>query len=133
MTVMLYRLKHILKAIELRQDLGHTANFLWMLNGQEPLSVHIEALDTYLKFTMEHGMKASTFAARVTVSTESDMVAAITSALGTMNGPLHGRAPSDVIDLRKEIQTPRRIESVMGTKLEHCEKIMGFGHRIYLT
>lgn len=133
MAAMLYRLKHGLKPVEARQDLGHTANFLWMLNGQEPLGVHIEALDTYLKLTMEHGMNASTFAARVTVSTESDMVAAITSALGTMKGPLHGGAPSGVIDLLEEIQTPDRIESVIRTKLEHGEKIMGFGHRIYRT
>lgn len=133
MTAMLYRLKHGLKPLEARQDLGHTANFLWMLNGREPSSVHIDALDTYLKLTMEHGMNASTFAARVTVSTESDMVAAITSALGTMKGPLHGGAPSGVIDLLEEIRTPKRIESVIQSKLAHGEKIMGFGHRIYRT
>lgn len=129
----LYRLKHGLEPIEARQDLGHTANYLWMLNGHEPSSVHVDALDTYLKLTMEHGMNASTFAARVTVSTESDLVAAITSALGTMKGPLHGGAPSGVIDLLEEIRTPGRIESVIQAKLDCGEKIMGFGHRIYRT
>lgn len=133
MTAKLYRLKHGLKPVEARQDLGHTANYLWMLNGQEPSSVQVNALDTYLKLTMEHGMNASTFAARVTVSTESDMVAAITSALGTMKGPLHGGAPSGVIDLLEEIRTPDRIESIIQAKLAHGGKIMGFGHRIYRT
>lgn len=133
MTARLYRLQHGLKPIEPRQDLGHTANFLWMLNGQEPSGVHIDALDTYLKLTMEHGMNASTFAARVTVSTESDVAAALTSALGTMKGPLHGGAPSGVINLLEEIRTPDRTESVIQSKLAHGEKIMGFGHRIYRT
>ncbi len=133
MTARLYRLKQGLKPVEPRQDLGHTANFLWMLNGQEPSSIHIDALDTYLKLTMEHGMNASTFAARVTVSTESDLVAAIASALGTMKGPLHGGAPSGVIDLLEEIRTPERIDWVIQSKLARGEKIMGFGHRIYRT
>lgn len=133
MTAMLYRLKQGIEPLEPRQDLGHAANFLWMLNGQEPTKAQTEALETYLKLTMEHGMNASTFAARVTVSTESDLVSAITSALGTMKGPLHGGAPSGVIDLLEEIQTPERIESVITKKLAQGEKIMGFGHRIYRT
>lgn len=133
MTALLYRLKQGEEPLEPRQDLGHTANFLWMLNGQKPSIAQTEALETYLKLTMEHGMNASTFAARVTVSTESDMVSAITSAIGTMKGPLHGGAPSGVIDLLEEIQTTDRIESVITNKLKQREKIMGFGHRIYRT
>lgn len=133
MTALLYRLKQGMEPLEPRHDLGHAANFLWMLNGQEPTKAQAEALETYLKLTMEHGMNASTFAARVTVSTESDLVSAITSALGTMKGPLHGGAPSGVIDLLEEIQTPERIESVITEKLAQGEKIMGFGHRIYRT
>jgi citrate synthase len=133
MTALLYRSKHGWQPLEPRNDLGHTANFLWMLNGEEPSEAQTEALETYLKLTMEHGMNASTFAARVTVSTESDMVSAITSAIGTMKGPLHGGAPSGVIDLLEEIRTTERIERVITEKLEHGEKIMGFGHRIYRT
>src|SRR5690606_19546559 len=81
MTAMLYRLQTEQDIIAPSDSLSHTANYLWMLNGEEPAAVQTEALETYLKLTMEHGMNASTFAARVTVSTESDMVAAITSAL----------------------------------------------------
>lgn len=130
---LLFCLQEEKEMIQPRSDLGHTANFLWMLNGREPSEAQIEALETYLKLTMEHGMNASTFAARVTISTESDLVSAVTSAIGTMKGPLHGGAPSGVIDLLDEIQTSERIEPVILEKLAHGEKIMGFGHRIYRT
>lgn len=133
LTALLYRLQQGLPPINARDDLNHTANYLWMLKGTEPTAAQIEALETYLKLTMEHGMNASTFAARVTVSTESDMVSAITSAIGTMKGPLHGGAPSGVINLLEEIQSPERIEPVTAHKLDQGEKIMGFGHRIYRT
>ncbi|WP_084243391.1 citrate synthase/methylcitrate synthase [Planomicrobium okeanokoites] len=133
MTAMLYRLQNGYEIIHPNDGFGHVANYLWMLLGEEPAAAHIEALETYLKLTMEHGMNASTFAARVTVSTESDMVAAVTSALGTMKGPLHGGAPSGVITLLNEISTADDIDSVISSKLEAGEKIMGFGHRIYRT
>ncbi|ANU26766.1 citrate synthase/methylcitrate synthase [Planococcus versutus] len=133
MTAAFYRFQHELEAVEPRDDLGHTANYLWMISRQQPSPVQTEALDTYLKLTMEHGMNASTFAARVTISTESDLVSAITSALGTMKGPLHGGAPSGVIDLLDTIKTEDRIVPVIEEKLNRGEKIMGFGHRIYRT
>ena len=130
---MLYRLQTDKAIIQPNNKLGHTANYLWMLTGDEPAEAQIEALETYLKLTMEHGMNASTFAARVTVSTESDIVAAVTSALGTMKGPLHGGAPSGVISLLEEIASADRTQSVITRKLDAGEKIMGFGHRIYRT
>lgn len=133
MTAMLYRLQNGEELIRPNDQLGHVANYLWMLIGEEPSPAQIEALETYLKLTMEHGMNASTFAARVTVSTESDMVAAVTSALGTMKGPLHGGAPSGVITLLSEISSADNIDSVINGKLEAGDKIMGFGHRIYRT
>lgn len=133
MTAILYRLQAGENPIASSNELGHTANYLWMLNGEKPADAQIEALETYLKLTMEHGMNASTFAARVTVSTESDMVAAVTSALGTMKGPLHGGAPSGVISLLEEIGSAERTQSVITRKLDAGEKIMGFGHRIYRT
>lgn len=133
LTAMLYRLQAGKDIISPNDELGHTANYLWMLTGEKPADAQIEALETYLKLTMEHGMNASTFAARVTVSTESDMVAAATSALGTMKGPLHGGAPSGVIALLEEIGSAERTKSVIIRKLEAGEKIMGFGHRIYRT
>ena len=88
-----------------------------MLTGEVPSEVQVEALETYLKLTMEHGLNASTFAARVTISTESDLTAAITSALGTMKGPLHGGAPSGVIDLLNEFKDPSTIRSIVEAKL----------------
>jgi citrate synthase len=133
LTALLFRLQEGKEIIQPRSDLSHTANYLWMLNGTEPSEAQVEALETYLKLTMEHGMNASTFAARVTVSTESDLTSAVTSALGTMKGPLHGGAPSGVINLLEEIQVPERIEPVITKKLQNGEKIMGFGHRIYRT
>lgn len=78
-------------------------------------------------------MNASTFSARVTVSTESDMISAITSAIGTMKGPLHGGAPSDVTAMLNEIGTKEKAESWLRAKLEKGERLMGFGHRVYKT
>lgn len=133
MTALFYRIQNGQEPILPRDDLGHTANYLWMINGQEPTSAQTEALETYLKLTMEHGMNASTFAARVTISTESDLVSAVTSALGTMKGPLHGGAPSGVIDLLDRMKSEDRIDAVISEKLDRGEKIMGFGHRVYRT
>lgn len=128
-----YRNQQALPIVESRDDLSHTANYLWMLNGEVPSDVQVEALETYLKLTMEHGLNASTFAARVTISTESDLTSAVTSALGTMKGPLHGGAPSGVISLLNEMKDPSMIRTIIENKMENGEKIMGFGHRIYKT
>lgn len=128
-----YRNVNQLPIIEPNPELSHTANYLWMLTGTKPADVHVEALETYLKLTMEHGMNASTFAGRVTISTESDLTAAVTSALGTMKGPLHGGAPSGVIDMLEEIGSKANIRPVIETKLQNGERIMGFGHRVYKT
>lgn len=128
-----YRNQLGLPVVEGRKDLSHTANYLWMLTGVKPSVVQVEALETYLKLTMEHGLNASTFAARVTISTESDLTAAITSALGTMKGPLHGGAPSGVISMLNEFKDPSQIHRIVIDKIVKGEKIMGFGHRIYKT
>lgn len=128
-----YRNQQDLPIVEANPNLSHTANYLWMLNAEVPSEVQVEALETYLKLTMEHGLNASTFAARVTISTESDLTAAITSALGTMKGPLHGGAPSGVIDLLNEFKDPASIRTIVENKINNGEKIMGFGHRVYKT
>ncbi len=116
-----------------REDLSHVENYLYMLTGEVPSQAHRNALETYMILTMEHGMNASTFSARVTASTESDLASAITTAIGTMKGPLHGGAPSEVIDLLNEIYAARDAEFVIRNKLAHGEKLMGFGHRVYRT
>jgi citrate synthase len=116
-----------------RTDLNHVENYLYMLNGELPIAAHSQALETYMILTMEHGMNASTFSARVTASTQSDLVSAITSAIGTMKGPLHGGAPSEVIELLDEIALKGDIKQVLSEKLANGERLMGFGHRIYKT
>jgi citrate synthase len=119
--------------VEPRQDLGHVENYLYMLNGVLPTKAQTNALETYMILTMEHGMNASTFSARVTASTESDLISAVTSAIGTMKGPLHGGAPSEVIHLLEAIGCTANTEKVLRQKLENREKLMGFGHRVYKT
>ncbi|MDN4526167.1 citrate synthase/methylcitrate synthase [Fictibacillus fluitans] len=113
--------------------LNHVENYLCMLYGSVPSKAHANALEAYMILTLEHGMNASTFSARVTASTESDLVSAATSAIGTMKGPLHGGAPSGVIDLLHEISEATHIEKVLRGKLSKGEKLMGFGHRVYKT
>lgn len=113
--------------------LSHVANYLYMISGKKPTDTATRALETYLITTMEHGMNASTFAARVTVSSESDLPSGLVSALGTMKGPLHGGAPSGVLTLLDEIKQNGSIKAVIQQKLDRGERIMGFGHRVYKT
>ncbi|MFD2045802.1 citrate/2-methylcitrate synthase [Ornithinibacillus salinisoli] len=134
-TIIAYRYRSInnLPRIQPASDnLNHVENFMYMLTG-EVSKTKAQILEKYLILTMEHGLNASTFAARVTISTESDLVAAITSALGTMKGPLHGGAPTGVINLLEEISSNDRIHEVITTKLANKQRIMGFGHRVYKT
>lgn len=128
-----YRRVHGEEPVEPRSDLSHTANYLYMLFGKEPSAAHVSALDAYLVLTAEHGMNASTFSARVTTSTRSDMASAITTAIGTMKGPLHGGAPSEVDETLAKIGTKENAEPYLRGLLEKGERLMGFGHRVYKT
>ncbi|MFE8702876.1 citrate synthase/methylcitrate synthase [Cytobacillus sp. FJAT-54145] len=119
--------------VEPNSKFDHVENYLYMLNGVLPSKAQVNALETYMILTLEHGMNASTFSARVTASSESDMVSAITSAIGTMKGPLHGGAPSGVMELLNEIGTIENTENIIREKLNNGEKLMGFGHRVYKT
>jgi citrate synthase len=134
-TIIAYRKRQLegKQDIEPSENLSHVENYLYMLNEEIPTQAHTLALETYMILTLEHGMNASTFSARVTASTESDMVSAVTSAIGTMKGPLHGGAPSGVIDLLDEVRETGSAEQVIRRKLEKGEKLMGFGHRVYKT
>lgn len=134
-TIIAYRERHLKGAafIEPHDELGHVSNYLYMLTGMEPERAVSQALETYMILTMEHGMNASTFSARVTASTESDLISSVISAIGTMKGPLHGGAPTGVIALLEEIVTEENAESVIRKKISQGEKLMGFGHRIYKT
>jgi citrate synthase len=111
--------------------LGHAANYLYMLSEEEPGEEYVRALETYLNTVSDHGMNASTFAARVIVATRSDVVSAAVGAIGALKGPLHGGAPGPALDVVFEIGEADRAEPVLREKLEHGERLMGFGHRIY--
>ncbi len=119
--------------VDPRKDLGHTANYLYMLRGTEPTDAHVRALDAYLILTQEHGMNASTFAGRVVASTRSDLVSSIVGAIGALKGPLHGGAPSEITDMMEEIGTKENTEPWLRNALENGGRIMGFGHRVYKT
>lgn len=129
----LYRKEKNLKCVAPRQELNHIENYLYMITGKLPSSIQVKILETYMILTMEHGLNASTFAARVITSTESDIVSAAVGAMGAMKGTLHGGALLDVFNMLHEIEDKKNAESWLRRKLENKERIMGFGHRIYKT
>ena len=106
-------------------------NFLWMLNGEKPTEAMAKGLDICLILHADHGLNASTFAARVTIATLSDMYSAMTTAVGTLKGPLHGGANEEVMIMLDEIGSMDNVEPYIKGKLERKELIMGFGHRVY--
>jgi len=112
-------------------ELGHAANYLYMLTGEVQGAEFTRALDTYLSTVSDHGMNASTFVARVIVSTRSDFVSAMVGAIGALKGPLHGGAPGPALDVVFEIGDLSRAEAYLREKLGRGERLMGFGHRIY--
>jgi citrate synthase len=114
-----------------RPDLNHAANYLYMLTGQEPTPERVRGLETYLNTVVDHGLNASTFTARVIISTQSDMISAIVGAIGALKGPLHGGAPGPALDMVFEIGQAERAEGYLRAKLARGERLMGFGHRIY--
>jgi len=114
-----------------RADLPLSANFLYMVHGKEPDPIAARAIDTYWVTVIDHGMNASTFAARVIASTRSDMVSAVTGAIGALKGPLHGGAPGPVLDMLKDIESADRAEQWVRAELAAGRRIMGFGHRVY--
>ena len=117
--------------VEPDPELGHAANYLYMLSGEIPGEDFVRALETYLNTVADHGMNASTFAARVVISTRSDVVSAVVGAIGALKGPLHGGAPGPALDVVFEIGEADRAEPYLRQKIEGGERLMGFGHRIY--
>jgi len=114
-----------------RMDLDHAANFLWMLTGDDPDPLSAKALDQYLLLLAEHELNASTFSARVTASTESDLHSAITSAVGTLKGPLHGAAVQEAMVQFLEICTVANVEPWFRQVRAEGRRVMGMGHRVY--
>jgi citrate synthase len=114
-----------------KQGVGIAHNFLYMLTGEEPAQVAIEAMNKALVLHADHELNASTFAARVTVATLSDIYSGVTSAIGALKGPLHGGANEAVMVMLDEIGSVADVEPFIQNKLNNKEKIMGFGHRVY--
>lgn len=119
--------------LEPRPGLSHAANYLQLLTGEVPSPAHAWALEGYLDLLADHGMNASTFALRVAISTQSDLISAATAALATLKGPLHGGAPSRVSDMLDAVGTADRAPGWIAERLKRHERLFGFGHRAYKT
>jgi len=128
-----HRLRQGLDPVAPRDDLGHSANFLWMLNGREPNELEARVFDVAMILHAEHEMNASTFSALVTASTLSDMYSATASAIGTLKGPLHGGANEAVYKTVEAIAVEANIATHVEGMLGRGERVMGIGHRVYKT
>ncbi|MEE8189365.1 MAG: citrate/2-methylcitrate synthase [Kiloniellales bacterium] len=126
-----HRIRQGVEPIEPSPGLGHAANFLYMLSGEEPGAEAAELLDTDFVLHAEHGSNASSFAARVVISTDANLHAAITAAIATLSGPAHGGAAENVMHMAKEIGDPANAKDYVTRKRKNREPIMGFGHRVY--
>lgn len=126
-----WRMRHGEQPVAPYRDLDHAANYLYMLTGSEPPPERARALETYLNTVSDHGLNASTFVARVIISTDSDLVSAITGAIGALKGPKHGGAPGPALALVFESGTAENAEPVLRAHLDRGERLMGFGHRVY--
>lgn len=112
---------------------GYAERYLWGVLGRKPQDDAKRAVETYLILTLDHGLNASTFAGRVTASTGADVGASLTSAVGTLSGPLHGGAPGPVLDMLDKIGKPEAAKDWVNSQLSGKRRIMGFGHRVYRT
>lgn len=115
----------------IRNNLGEAAHFLYLMNGKEPTEEAARTLDVAYVLHADHGMNASTFSARVTIATLSDIYSAVTSAIGTLKGPLHGGANEGVIHMLQEIGSEENVDAWIEEALAQKKKIMGIGHRVY--
>jgi citrate synthase len=126
-----HRARNGLELPKIRKDLGEAAHFLYLLDGTEPSPKKVETLDVAYVLHAEHGMNASTFSARVTVSTLTDIYSAMTAAIATLKGPLHGGANEGVIHMLQEIGDPKNVDAYVEKALAEKKRIMGIGHRVY--
>jgi len=116
-----------------KPEYGYAENFLYMLKGEKPKQIAVEAFDKALVLHADHELNASTFAARVTVATLADLYSGMVSAIGTLSGPLHGGANEAVMAMLEEIGEVEKVEPYIRQALSEKKKIMGFGHRVYKT
>ena len=132
-TAAFHRLRCGKSVLDSDPSLGEAANFLFLLDGEKPSREKEETMDLCYVLHADHGMNASTFSARVTIATLSDMYSAITTAIGTLKGPLHGGANEGVIKMLQEIGAPDQVDVYVENALANKQKIMGIGHRVYKT
>ena len=132
-TAYFHRIRQGKEVLAPRPDLGEAANFLYLMDGETPSAEKANTLDLCYVLHADHGMNASTFSARVTIATLSDMYSAITSAIGTLKGPLHGGANEGVIKMLIEIGSLDKVDAYIEECLAQKKKIMGIGHRVYKT
>lgn len=125
------RLRQGLRPIEPDAAASHPADLLRMMHGTPPTAEQVAALDRYLVTVSDHGLNASTFAARVVASTRAGLSSAVIAALSALKGPLHGGAPGPVLDYLDSIGSPAIASAWLQEKLARGERLMGFGHRIY--
>lgn len=110
---------------------GHAADIMRMIRGKVVAEAEAAGLDAYITTVIDHGLNASTFAARVIASTQAGLVAAVTGGIGALKGPLHGGAPGPVLDMLDAVGTPENATAWLAAALDRGERLMGFGHRIY--
>jgi citrate synthase len=127
------RLRRDRPPLEPQAGLGHAANLLYMLSGQEPKAKSAQALETYFVLLADHGMNASTFSARVTASTLGDVYSSVVTALGTLKGPLHGGASQASMEQLLEIGSVENVDAWFDNKIATKQRLYGFGHRVYKT
>ena len=130
-TAGLLRLKAGLAPITPDPDLSQAADTLRMLRGSTPSAEQVTALDRYLVTVADHGLNASTFAARVVASTQAGLTSSVLAALSALKGPLHGGAPGPVLDMLDGVGTPDNADAWLSAALDSGERLMGFGHRVY--
>jgi citrate synthase len=128
-----YRQSQGLEWIPPRKDLGHAASFLWMMHGEAPDPDRTRWLETYLVLLADHGLNASTFAARVVASTGADLCSALVGAIGALKGPAHGGAASAALRMLQQVGSPDQAEAFVRDRLATGKRLMGFGHRVYRT
>lgn len=127
----IHRLRHGKEPLTPRADLGHSANFMYMLNDRAPSDDETKAMDLILILHAEHGLNASTFTARVIAATLSDLYSAITGAIGALKGPLHGGANTEVLKTLMQIGSVDKVAPFVEETRAHKGKFMGFGHAVY--
>jgi citrate synthase len=127
----LYRIRHNKSILSPDPTVNMASNILYMFHGKMPSEIEVRAMDLLLLLHADHGLNASTFAARVTASTQSDIHSAVTTAIGTLKGPLHGGANERVMKMLNNINDVEEVEEYIDTMLAQGQRVMGFGHRVY--